>query len=583
MIPGSELHLADQKPVVASEPLLAIRNLSVRFGGSSSDTSAVRSLSMDVFPGRSVALVGESGSGKTVSMRSLLGLLPAGAQVMGSAKLAGRELLTMSADEIRKVRGREVAMVFQNALTALNPTRTLKAQLTEHLRWHHVCSQREAHDRAVQALRRVGIPEPERRINMYPFQLSGGMRQRATIAMAIVGEPSLLIADEPTTALDVTVQRQVLDVLKNLSEDGLAVVMVTHDLGVARYMCDDVVVMRHGEVVESAPTTEFISRPTAQYSRVLVSASPEIQITAPTSRAAISVASPASPLLRAQGLRKTFHGRGGDVLAVADVDITVARGETLSIVGESGSGKSTLARLAMGLLTSDAGKVEFDGNDLNEMRSDKRREFRRRTQMVFQNPFGSLLPHRSIADNIAEPLRVHGVGGKSRRYTRALELMSLVGLPTERASDYPRQFSGGQQQRVAIARALALEPDLLICDEPTSALDVSIQAQVLDLLDELKSALDLSMLFITHNLAVAQRMSDRIAVMRSGQIVESADSSALFTDPLHPYTRALISAVLPVRSPARPLHPPVSLETEHGLLQEVAPGHLVREYREEVK
>lgn len=581
-MPGPELHLSTEKPLVAQAPLLSIRDLSVRFGGRDNSTSAVHSLSMDVLPGRSVALVGESGSGKTVSMRSLLRLLPEGAEVRGSAVLAGRELLTLSDEEIRRVRGRQVAMVFQNALSALNPTRTLKVQLTEHLRWHHVCSQREAHERAVEALRRVGIPEPERRINMYPFQLSGGMRQRATIAMAIVTEPSVLIADEPTTALDVTVQRQVLDVLGQLREDGLAIIMVTHDLGVARYLCDDVVVMRHGKVVESAPIEEFVSHPRAQYSRELTNSSPEIRVAA-LAETATPVAQPAMPLLRAKGLQKTFHGRGGDVLAVAGVDIDVAPGETLAIVGESGSGKSTLARLAMGLIASDAGVVEFDGANVSEMRRDARRDFRRRTQMVFQNPFGSLLPHRSIADNIAEPLRVHGLGSKGRRYARALELMALVGLPTERAGDYPRQFSGGQQQRVAIARALALDPDLLICDEPTSALDVSIQAQVLDLLDELKSTLNLSMLFITHNLAVAQRMSDRIAVMRSGRIVESAGSDALFANPLHPYTRALISAVLPVRSPARPLHLAVGPDADGGEIREVAPGHLVRAHREEVE
>lgn len=569
------------QPSAIPAPLLAIRDLSVQFGGDS-DAAAVHSLSMDVLPGRSVALVGESGSGKTVSMRALLGLLPEGAEVRGSAKLAGRELLTLSDEEIRHVRGRQVAMVFQNALAALNPTRTLKVQLTEHLRWHRICGQREAHERAVEALRQVGIPEPERRINMYPFQLSGGMRQRATIAMAIITEPSLLIADEPTTALDVTVQRQVLDVLKRLREDGLSIIMVTHDLGVARYVCEDVVVMRHGNVVESAPIEDFVLHPRAQYSKELTSSSPEIRTASITVTDGTRPA-PAPALLRVRGVDKTFHGRGGNVQAVSGVDLDLAAGQTLAIVGESGSGKSTLARLAMGLLPADAGTVEFDGVDVGQMRRAVQRSFRRRTQMVFQNPFGSLLPHRSIAANIAEPLRVHGVGNKRERYARAIELMSLVGLPAERAGDYPRQFSGGQQQRVAIARALALDPELLICDEPTSALDVSIQAQVLELLDELKNRLNLSMLFITHNLAVAQKMSDRIAVMRAGRIVEAADSDVLFANPLHPYTRALISAVLPVKSAARPLHLEVGPEADGGEIREVAPGHLVRAYREEVE
>lgn len=559
-------------------PLLAIEDLSVRFTNEGETTTAVHSLSMTLEPGKAVALVGESGSGKTVSMRSILGLLPGNARVEGSARLAGRELLSLSPTERRRVRGNEVGMVFQNALTALNPTRTLKVQLTEHLAWHKTCSPREATSRAIEALRRVGIPEPDRRINMYPFQLSGGMRQRATIAMAIVTNPTVLIADEPTTALDVTVQRQVLDVLKQLRNDGLGIVMVTHDLGVARYFCDDVVVMRHGRVVEAAPVLRFVTNPRADYSRTLLDASPEITTTTNAQESARSTHERGeSDIVRVGGVSKTFQGRGRNVIqAVASVDLSIARGETVAVVGESGSGKSTLARMVMGLIPVDEGAITVDGLDIAKLSRADTRRFRRRTQMVFQNPFGSLLPHRSAADNIAEPMRVHRVGSKQGRYLRALELLELVGLPASRASDYPRQFSGGQQQRIAIARALALEPALLICDEPTSALDVSIQAQVLDLLEELKTRLNLSMLFITHNLAVAQRMSDRIAVMRRGQILESAASDELFRNPLHSYTEALIAAVLPLRSDALPSQNPVDLETDSGQLEEVAPGHWVR-------
>lgn len=559
-------------------PLLAIENLSVRFTNEGETTTAVHSLSMTLEPGKAVALVGESGSGKTVSMRSILGLLPGNARVEGSARLAGRELLSLSPTERRRVRGNEVGMVFQNALTALNPTRTLKAQLTEHLAWHKICGPREATARAIEALRRVGIPEPDRRINMYPFQLSGGMRQRATIAMAIVTNPTVLIADEPTTALDVTVQRQVLDVLKQLRNDGLGIVMVTHDLGVARYFCDDVVVMRHGSVVEAAPVLRFVTNPRADYSRALLDASPEITTTTNAQESARSTHERGeSDIVRAVGVSKTFQGRGRNVIkAVASVDLSIARGETVAVVGESGSGKSTLARMVMGLIPVDEGAISVDGLDIAKLSRADTRQFRRRTQMVFQNPFGSLLPHRSVADNIAEPMRVHRVGSKQGRYLRALELLELVGLPASRASDYPRQFSGGQQQRIAIARALALEPALLICDEPTSALDVSIQAQVLDLLEELKMRLNLSMLFITHNLAVAQRMSDRIAVMRRGQILESAASDELFRNPLHCYTEALIAAVLPLRSDALPSQNAVASETDSGQLEEVAPGHWVR-------
>jgi peptide/nickel transport system ATP-binding protein len=470
-------------------------------------------------------------------------------------------------------------------MTAMNPTRTLKVQLTEHLRWHGIAGRREAHDLAVEALDRVGIPEPARRIRMYPFQLSGGMRQRAMIAMSIVARPSLLIADEPTTAVDVTLQRQVLDVLKQLRDDGLAIIVITHDLGVARYFCDDVIVMKQGRVVESATMGEFIEHPAHPYSRQLLDSALDIDTTAGSVIGSGTDAeptpvppreAPTGDLVVARDLVKIFHGRGGDVPALTGVDVTIAKGQTVGVVGESGSGKSTLARVLMRLVEPTEGTVRFDATDALAVRGSELKKLRRRAQMVFQDPYGSLLPHLTAVNNVLEPLRVHGVGTRSQRETRARELLELVGIEPTRAHHYPRQFSGGQQQRIAIARALALEPELLVCDEPTSALDVSIQTQVLALLEDLQRRLGLSMLFITHNLAVAQRLCDRILVMAGGHIVEAAATDDLFSAPHHPYTKALLAAVLPVRGEPMPWRPGRAVEITLGDLVEVAPAHWAR-------
>nr|WP_246211692.1 ABC transporter ATP-binding protein [Phytoactinopolyspora alkaliphila] len=569
-------------------------------------STVVDGLSMQIPAGGSVAIVGESGSGKTVSMRAILGVLPETAHVTGQAVFDGQDLIGMPETQLRRVRGARIGMVFQNAMSALNPTRTLKVQLTEHLRWHGTTNRKQALNLAVEALERVGIPEPHRRIRMYPFQLSGGQRQRAMIAMAIAARPQLLIADEPTTALDVTVQRQVLDLLKDLRrEDGLALVMITHDLGVAKYLCDDIIVMRHGHVVETAPLRSFITTPQHAYSQQLLNAALDTTTdnngnggdtstdtageTTATGSESIGIQPRAArtesagggrDLVLVRDLAKVFHGRGGDVPAVTDVDLTITKGETVGVVGESGSGKSTLARLLTRLIDPTAGSVAFDGTDVLTLTGAPLKAWRRRVQMVFQNPYASLLPHQTIAANVAEPLRVHKVGTTTSRRARAIELLDLVGIPQERVDQYPRQFSGGQQQRVAIARALALEPDLLVCDEPTSALDVSIQAQVLDLLQDLKNRLGLSMLFITHNLAVAQQLCDRIIVMANGHIVEAAPTQELFTHPEHPYTQALLAAVLPIHRQPAPTPGTTSRDTPPidttGQLIESSPRHWVR-------
>ncbi|CAM3492715.1 ABC transporter ATP-binding protein [Occultella aeris] len=614
---GSSATLDGVQPT-AHDPqaLLSVRDLRVSFAKPRGGPTAtvVEGVSFDIEPGASLAVVGESGSGKTVTMRALLRLLPETASVTGQAMFGGQDLISLPDKQLRAVRGAQIGMVFQNAMSALNPTRTLKVQLTEHLRWHGITDRAHALERAIEALDRVGIPEPRKRIRMYPFQLSGGQRQRAMIAMAIVARPKLLIADEPTTALDVTIQRQVLDLLEVLRGDGISLAMITHDLGVARYLCDDVVVMRHGVVVEAATVDAFVNSPSHPYSRQLLRAAETVTALDPatsrgrtvtsTGEAGHHAAAPTghphqadgpgrarqepfertTDLVAARDLVKVFQVPGGEITAVRDVDLTIESGETVGIVGESGSGKSTLARLIARLIEPTTGALEFDGDDALTLSGQDLKAWRRRVQLVFQNPYASLLPHLTVASNVAEPLKVHRVGTPASRRARALELLELVGIPETRADQYPRQFSGGQQQRIAIARALALEPDLLVCDEPTSALDVSIQGQILDLLQRLKAEMGLSMLFITHNLAVAQRICDRIIVMANGTIVESATAADLFGAPQHPYTRELLASVLPIHGSRAVAGEPIgtaALRDEPeldltGELVETAPGHWVR-------
>ncbi|QGN32979.1 ABC transporter ATP-binding protein [Microlunatus sp. Gsoil 973] len=576
--------LDDRADLDPRQPLLSIRDLRVSFAaGRFDDLPAVDGLSLDLPRAGALALVGESGSGKTVGTRGAIGLLPPSARVAGEALFDGRDLISMPEEQLRSLRGRRIGMVFQNAMEAFNPTLTLKRQLTEHLLWHKLCRRKDALRWAVEAMDRVGIPEPDKRIRMYPFQFSGGMLQRAMIAMAIVTRPALLIADEPTTALDVTVQRQVLDLLKDLRRDGLAMLMITHDLGVARYTCDDIVVLRHGRVVETGRMATFGEEATEPYSRHLIASAIDLDTRAGSGVETVppvtdGADSPAAPtrLIAASRLNKIFPTSGGDVPAVIDVDLEIGQDEAVAVVGQSGSGKSTLARLLMGLIDATSGTVSYRGRDLHSAGSSTMRQFRRSVQMVFQNPYGSLLPHLSVVANVAEPLRLHRVAGSRGRTERARELLDLVGIPADLQEHYPRQLSGGQQQRVAIARALALDPAVLVCDEPTSALDVSIQAEILDLLSGLRERLGLSLLFVTHNLAVAQRLCDRIVVMADGLIVEMAPTEELFTRPGHPYTKALLSAVMPTHGDPLPLvRRPATIG--RGALIEINSDHWVRQ------
>ncbi|WP_223410026.1 dipeptide ABC transporter ATP-binding protein [Occultella gossypii] len=531
-------------------PLLEVSGLRTGFrradGG---QFVAVDDVTFRLEQGQALAIVGESGSGKSVTIRSLLRLLPRTASILGGeARLAGIDLIGASDRTLRRVRGREVGMVFQNAMEALNPTIPVGRQLAEALTWHGLCSRGEARARAITTLGDVGIPEPERRARMYPFQLSGGMRQRAMIAMAIIAEPRLVVADEPTTALDVTVQAQVLDLLAEIKDRGTGLIMVTHDLGVARRFCDDVLVMNQGKVVESGRIDAVLDSPREPYTRMLLEATLEVGDVAATPPEAVE-APVREPLLVAERLDKTFRSRGGQTHAVRDVSLAIRPGRTLGLVGESGSGKSTVARLVMGLHEPDSGRVLLDGQDVH---GEESRLQRRRMQMVFQNPYGSLLPHYTAGANITESLRLQEIGTTGERTERAAELLRLVGLSPDDARRYPQQFSGGQQQRIAIARALAPEPDVLVCDEPTSALDVSIQAQILDLLGEIQERLGVAYLLISHNLAVVERMSDEVAVMKDGAIVERGERRAIFGDPQHPYTHQLLDAILPVRGSRMP-------------------------------
>ena len=557
MMPSMSMSPEVESLPVAAEPatVLDVRDLTVGFAdGTKKVKEVVHGIDFQVPEAGSLAIVGESGSGKSVSMRGVLGLLPSNAQVGGSAVLAGgtadeMDLLSVDAAKLRGVLGRDIGMVFQNAMEALNPSMPIEKQLTEHLVWHGICSRSEARRRAVEALGEVGIPAPERRMRMYPFQLSGGMRQRVMIAMATITRPRLLIADEPTTALDVTVQKQILELLAGFRETGMGLVMITHDLGVARYLCDEAVVLREGELLERGQMSALIRNPQHSYSKTLVESSLEIgggQVAGEIEDDS-EAAPEQGPLVRARKLTKLFKGRV-DVLAVDQVSFDIDRGRTLAVVGESGSGKSTLARLTLRLIEATSGDITFDGVDLIALSPKELRRKRLAMQMVFQSPYGSLLPAATAAANIEEPLRINRIGTKAERRERAVELMELVQLSPQLVDVYPRQLSGGQQQRVAIARALALKPDLLIADEPTSALDASVQIQVLELMRQLQQELGFAMLVITHNLAVVEQIADHALVMRNGQVVESGHVESLFRDPQHEYTRQLLDAVLPVRS-----------------------------------
>jgi peptide/nickel transport system ATP-binding protein len=529
--------------------LLQIRDLSVEFRGAAGTIHAVRELSLHVDRGETLGIMGESGSGKSVSAFAVMDILdsPPGFVTSGEVLFEDQDLLRLPLTERRRINGDKIAMIFQDPLAYLNPVYTVGWQIAETLRAHQGAGAKAGRETAIRLLDRVGIPEPERRVDHYPHQFSGGQRQRVMIAMAIANAPQLLIADEPTTALDVTVQAQILELLRDLlRETGMGLLMITHDLGVVADIADRVAVMKDGRIVETGPVREVFRAPRHPYTQRLLQAIPGRSGIPPH-----RLPSDAPPLIEARDLVKHYppprrlFGRDGaePVKAVDGVSVELRRGETLGIVGESGSGKSTLGRMVLRLEQPTSGRCSFVGQDLFGLEGSALLRFRRRVQAVFQDPFASLNPRMTVFDLVSEPWTIHrDVVPRSKWRGRVNELLAQVGLKPEHADRWPHQFSGGQRQRIAIARALALQPEIVVCDEAVSALDVSIQAQIIELLAELRDEYGLAYIFITHDLPLLREFADRIAVMRRGKIVEAGTCAQILDRPRHPYTQALLAA-----------------------------------------
>ncbi|MDJ0432358.1 dipeptide ABC transporter ATP-binding protein [Rhodococcus qingshengii] len=520
------------------EQLLSVTDLQIAYGAE----PAVSGVSFTVGRGEVVAVVGESGSGKSTTAHAILGLLAGSGHVTGgTVEFEGEQIDSYSDRAWQRIRGARIGLVPQDPTTSLNPVTRIGDQVAEVLRIHGLADRRKARLDAVEVLERAGIDRPEIRARQYPHELSGGMRQRVLIGIALVANPALVIADEPTSALDVTVQRRVLDHLdERIAEAGAAVLLITHDLGVAADRADRILVMQGGRIVESGRTADILDNPRDEYTKKLLSSAPSLS-SGPVVR---PVRQDTSPLLTLTGITKHFNvGRGSSITAVNEVSLTVPRGQTVSLVGESGSGKSTTARIVVRLEQADAGTITFDGQDITKVKGSDLRELRRRIQLVYQNPYASLDPKLSVQDIVAEPLRAFKVGGRSQQQSRAAELLDQVALPEQFLSRKPAELSGGQRQRVAIARALALKPDLLVLDEPVSALDVSVQAQILALLDELQRELGLTYLFISHDLAVVRQISDVVGVMQAGRLLEIGTTTEIFDNPRNEYTRTLLDAI----------------------------------------
>ena len=574
--------------------LLRVRDLHVRFVAPGGFIRAVTGVSFRVRPRAIVALVGESGSGKSVVSQTILRILPRsgvitqGEVLFTDPRLDGRvvDLAKLPGDsiEMRAIRGGRISIIFQEPMTSLSPLHTIGNQVGEALRLHRTVTGSQATELTEEMLCLVGFPDPKRALRSYPFELSGGLRQRAMIAMALVCRPALLIADEPTTALDVTIQAQILKLMIELQHElGMAVLLITHDLGVVANIAEEIVVMYRGEVMESGTLEDIFQRAEHPYLRALLRAVPRFDMKPGERLVPIREIPPgdaphlmaekrkwpadaAGPLLECVEVRKTYTIRtsgwfgssksGPQVLAVDGISLRIERGECLGLVGESGCGKTTLSKVLLRAVTPDLGSVVFNDHgqliDVLSLEGEDLKQFRRQVQFIFQDPFGSLNPRMTVSDIIEEPLVIHGIGDARLRREMVHELVTLVGLDLRHVKRYPHSFSGGQRQRIGIARALALRPSLVICDEPTSALDVSIQAQILNLLMDLKQKLGLTYLFISHNLAVVDYIADRIAVMCAGRIVEIADRATLFRHPVHPYTQALLAAV-PAPDPSQPL------------------------------
>ncbi|MBB4102952.1 ABC transporter ATP-binding protein [Allorhizobium borbori] len=559
--------------------MLEVKNLSIGFRTHAGLKSAVRNIDFTVRPGEIVGLVGESGSGKTITSLGVMGLLPPNAVVTGGEVLVdGVDILKLSAAELRKLRGRHVAMVFQDPMASLDPIFTCGDQIVEAILLHEPIGRANACKKARELLEKVRIPDPDRAMRSYPHELSGGQCQRIMIAMAVACKPRIIIADEPTTALDVTVQKQVLELLRALNKEvGAAVLLITHDLGVIYEVADRVVVMYAGNKMEEATTADLFAAPQNDYSRALIDSMPSpgkyedrlpvierdadgnIRSVRPEPKVKASPVPVAikdeTPILELRDLCKSYWVKPSplstpvEMRAVDQVSLTIAPRTTLGLVGESGCGKSTLSRVVMRLLEPSAGQILFKGKDIAKLPESQMRPFRRELAMVFQNPYGSLNPRHSVADLVEAPMAIFSDGDSASRQERVRTLIEAVGLPTTAAQKYPHEFSGGQRQRIAIARALALKPSLVICDEAVSALDVSVQAQVLNLLKDLQAEFDLTYLFISHDLSVVEHVSDTVAVMQKGKVVECGTASAIFSNPQEPYTRMLLEAVPTIGTP----------------------------------
>jgi peptide/nickel transport system ATP-binding protein len=554
---------------MTTDPLLEVHNLHIAFRtGRNTSAPAVKGVSFSVPRNATVALVGESGSGKSVSSLAVMGLLPPESAIIGAGSIHfnGRDLLALAPAERRALCGKEIAMIFQEPMSSLNPVFTVGYQIGEVLRQHMNMDREQARARTLALLEEVGIPDPVRKIDAYPSQMSGGQQQRVMIAMAIACEPKLLIADEPTTALDVTIQKQIMELIARLQKThAMSVLFITHDLALVGEIADHVIVMRHGEVREAGAAAQVLSAPRDPYTKALLHCRPSLDAR-PWRLPVISdylaagqgidvrqrergSAPDDQPLLVVNNLSKTFTLRDGlfrkrEFHAVKDVSFTLARGKTLGIVGESGSGKTTLGLTLLRLHQASGGSALFEGRDLLAMPAREFQAYKRRIQIIFQNPYASLNPRFTVGDILLEPMRIHRIGADERERTaRAYALLDKVGLPAHAFQRYPHEFSGGQRQRIAIARCLTMQPEILVCDESVSALDVSVQAQVLNLLQDLQDEFRLSYIFISHDLAVVKYIADRVMVMQHGAVVELADSDQLYRAPQHPYTRALLSAI----------------------------------------
>ena len=618
---GAKPHRAASSFGEAQTPVLSISALTTSFIRDGQRTPVVRNVSFDVAAKETVAIVGESGSGKSVTALSIMRLIPReSGRIQGSIKLAGRDLLTLPEQAMQDVRGNEVAMIFQEPMTSLNPVLTIGFQIAEALIYHRGMSRSAAEAETIRLLEKVRIPAAKSRFHEYPHRFSGGMRQRVMIAMALACKPKLLIADEPTTALDVTIQAQILELLKVLQEEeDMSILFITHDMGVVAEIADRTVVMYDGQAVETDSTAQIFAAPSHPYTRALLSAVPRLgsmegrarpmrfpivdKVTGTSdepTETPDTVATTERPVLEVANLTTRFAIRSGlfgkvsgRVHAVENISFSLRAGETLALVGESGCGKSTTGRSILKLIEPDSGAILIDGEDVLGMNTRTLRELRKRMQIVFQDPFASLNPRMSVGSAIAAPLYAHGLASSSQARDRVADLLVRVGLTADMASRFPHEFSGGQRQRICIARALALGPKLIIADEAISALDVSVKAQVVNLMLDLQASMGLAYLFISHDIAVVERMSHRVAVMYLGEIVEIGPRAAVFGNPQHPYTKKLMAAV-PIPDPARraekrgvsndeiksPVRAP-DYQPPVRQYREVTPGHVVQVWGEE--